>query len=115
MTRYNEIDHNQDQLLIRSKIQGLVSDLYDKKQNMLESCNSMIAHFDHSIQNIKTIKDILDSNDLIEFDHIDTTSEFDYLIRDHNQYSDIMNCINQLKEYKNLIDAYQLYSKELDY
>ena len=51
----------------------------------------------------------------IDFGEIDTTSELDYLVKDHEVFSDTMYHIGILQKYQKTLQNLQKLSKELDY
>lgn len=115
MSEYSELEHMKDQIRLRANRDALSLDLYAKRKNMVEYLTDMIGHFEHCIDNAKTLKQELDSKDHIDYDGIDTTCELNYLIRDHDEYSSIMHHIEYLKNYKVSLEDYQCLASKLDY
>ena len=117
-----EAEHIMNQNSIRAEIERIEFDLNMQRRHVVKSLRDLAGQFDHNIENANILLSVLDKKS-VDFAEIDTTSEIDYLIKDHEVFSDTMYHIGILTKYhigiltkyQKTLQNLQKLSKELDY
>ena len=103
-----------NQCEIRAQIENLRENLYDERIEIVHLLNDLRDSFKHNIQNTWKLLQEFDTKNFIDFEQIDTRSEIDYLIEDHDRYSSILSNIEKLRNFQKMLQQYQKLIKQLD-
>ena len=114
MINITEAEHNMSQNSIREEIEILRDILFAERVKIVKSLRDLGQQFDHNISNVNILLSVLDKKS-VDFAEIDTTSEIDYLVRDHDVFSNTIQNISNLKKFQKTLQRLQLFQKELDY
>ena len=114
MINFNEAEHIMSQNSIRAEIEWIEFDLNMHRRGIVKVLRDLVQQFEHNIENANILLSVLDK-ELIDFGEIDTQSELDYLVRDHEVFSNTMYHIGILQKYQKTLQNLQKLSRELDY
>ncbi len=110
----SEAEHILNQNSIRAEIEWIEYDLNLHRRGVVKVLRDLVQQFQHNIENADILLSMFEKES-IDFGEIDTTSEIDYLIKDHEVFSDTMYHIGILTKYQKTLQNLQKLSKELDY
>ena len=110
----NMTETTMSQNSIREEVEILRDILFDDRVKIVKSLRDLVQQFDHNIENANILLSVLDKKS-VDFAEIDTTSEIDYLVRDHDVFSNTIRNINNLKKFQKTLQRLHLFQKELDY
>ena len=114
MINMSEAEHILNQNSIRAEIEWIEYDLNLHRRGVVKVLRDLVQQFQHNIENADILLSMFEKES-IDFGEIDTTSEIDYLIKDHEVFSDTMYHIGILTKYQKTLQNLQKLSKELDY
>ncbi len=114
MINMTEAEHIMNQNSIRAEIERIEFDLNMQRRHVVKSLRDLAGQFDHNIENVNILLSMFE-NESIDFGEIDTTSEIDYLVKDHEVFSNTMYHIGILTKYQKTLQNLQKLSRELDY
>ncbi len=114
MINFNEAEHIMNQNSIRAEIEWIEFDLNMHRRGIVKVLRDLVQQFQHNIENADILLSMFEKES-IDFGEIDTTSELDYLVKDHEVFSDTMYHIGILQKYQKTLQNLQKLSKELDY
>ncbi len=122
MINMTEAEHIMNQNSIRAEIERIEFDLKMQRRHVVKSLRDLAGQLEHNISNVNILLSLFDKES-IDFGEIDTQSKFDYLIRDHEVFSNTMYHIGILTKYhigiltkyQKTLQNLQKLSKELDY
>ena len=114
MINMSEAEHILNQNSIRAEIEWIEYDLNLHRRGVVKVLRDLVQQFQHNIENADILLSMFEKES-IDFGEIDTTSELDYLVKDHEVFSDTMYHIGILTKYQKTLQNLQKLSKELDY
>ena len=114
MINMTEAEHIMNQNSIRAEIEWLEFHLSLSRQGIVKSLRDLVRQFQHNIENADILLSMFEKES-IDFGEIDTKSELDYLVRDHEVFSNTMFHIGIIQNYQKTLQKLQKLSRELDY